>query len=234
MKRLPESEIYERGLSYWPYRTSLQAVLEKVVNSTPAKASLLDVMCGPGYLLGQIAKKRSDLTLHGIDIDKRYVQYGRKKYPDITFEKGDVLKLQPGCRFDVVVCTGSLHHLPYNRQEDGVVAIASMVKPDGFVIISDCYVDDYNDETERKVAAAKLGYEYLKETIENGAPDPVVEWTADILWNDVLMHEFKTSVAKRLPMLQKHFAAVMTSKKWPAERSDGYGDYIHTCAGTKH
>jgi 2-polyprenyl-3-methyl-5-hydroxy-6-metoxy-1,4-benzoquinol methylase len=230
MKPLPEALIYEEGLKYWPYRVSLQMVLDYIVAHAPQKASLLDVMCGPGCLLGQIAQKRGDLSLKGVDIDERYVSYGSETYPGVSFEQHDVLDWFPGPRFDVVVCTGAVHHIRYEEQEMALASIASMVKPrSGLVIISDCYVDDYSNETERKLAAAKLGYEYLTETIRNGASDKVVGWTADILSNDVLMHEFKPSLAKRLAMLNMCFNKVTTFKPWPTVES-GYGDYVHICS----
>ena len=230
MKALPIPETYEDGLKYWPYRKSLAAVREHVVDHAPMNATVLDVMCGPGYLLGQIAKRRSDLSLAGVDIDERYVPYGRATYPGVSFEQGDVLAWKPESTFDVVLCTGSLHHIPYAKQEDAIAAIAAMVRSSGFAIISDCYVDDFEGEIERKLAAAKLGHEYLVETIRNGAPDKVVEWTVDILWNDVLEHEYKTSVEKRLLQLKKHFTDVLTSRIWPSHSADtGYGDYVHIC-----
>jgi 2-polyprenyl-3-methyl-5-hydroxy-6-metoxy-1,4-benzoquinol methylase len=227
MKELPASETYEEGLLYWPYKTSLATVLEHVSTRAPKNGTLLDVMCGPGYLLGQIAKIRPDLVLSGVDIDERYVEHTKSAH-NIHAEKADVLMWRPASPFDVVLCTGSVHHIKYEEQERAIANIASMVKPDGLVIISDCYVDDYANETERKLAAAKLGYEYIRETIENGGSEKVVEWTVDILWNDVLQHEFKTSLKKRLPILEKHFADVQTIKSWPKFES-GYGDYIHIC-----
>jgi SAM-dependent methyltransferase len=230
MKQLPESVVYEEGLHYWPYRTSLQAVLDYIVAHAPKYGDLLDIMCGPGYLLGQIAQKRSDLILKGVDIDERYVSYGHETYPNVSFEQGDVLTWRPLIRFDVVVCTGAVHHIPYEQQEAALASIASLVTPGGFAVISDCYVDNYSDETERKLAAAKLGYEYLVETIRNGAPDKVVEWTVDILSNDVLMHEFKPPLAKRLPAFEKCFASVVTLKPWPATIESEYGDYVHICS----
>ncbi|HEV7449686.1 MAG TPA: class I SAM-dependent methyltransferase [Candidatus Paceibacterota bacterium] len=228
MKELPEAETYEEGLEYWPYRSSLAKVIDTICEKAPQGATLLDMMCGPGYLLGKIGKRRPDLKLTGVDIDERYVPYGQKTYPKAQFEKGDVLTWRPKELFDVVVCTGSVHHVPYDKQEAAVANMASMVKPGGFAIISDAYVDDYSNETERKQAAAKLGYEYIRETIANGGSDKVVEWTVDILWNDVLMHEFKTSFKKRLPILEKYFAKVETTKTWPNIESD-YGDYVHIC-----
>ncbi|MBU1111527.1 MAG: hypothetical protein KJ896_02000, partial [Nanoarchaeota archaeon] len=112
--------------------------------------------------------------------------------------------------------------------ETAVKRMASMVKPEGIVLVSDCYVDDYLDETERKVAAAKLGYEYLRATILNGAPQQVVEETIDILSNDVLMKEFKTSLRKRAEVFNRVFGDVLTIKNWPNFESE-YGDYVSIC-----
>lgn len=227
MKELPEAETYEEGLAYWPYRTSLQKVIDTICDSSPQNGRLVDVMCGPGYLLGKIKERRPDLSLYGIDIDNRYVSHGAKTYPGVRFEKGDVLRWQPEEKFDVVVCTGSVHHIPYELQEKAIANIASMGRPGALVIISDCYVDDYSNEQGRKQAAAKLGYEYIRETIDNGASDRVVEWTIDILFNDVLMHEFKPSFEKRVPLLEKSLQDVTTIKTWPNDTPPGYGDYVH-------
>lgn len=228
MKGLPDSKIYEQELRYMPYRDSLQKVLDYICKNAPANGTLLDLMCGPGYLLGKIASKRKDLKLNGVDIDKRYINFSRKKYPRIDFEMGNVLSWKSKELFDVVICTGSLHHIPYNQQKNAVKKMASLVKPEGFAIISDCYVDDYSNETERKLAAAKLGYEYLRETIQNGANQQVIESTIDILWNDVLIKEFKISLKKRLPIFERIFGRVETLKTWPKFKSE-YGDYISIC-----
>lgn len=234
MKQLPETEIYEAGLAYWPYKASLQTVLDHVVAHAPQNGSLVDVMCGPGYLLGKIGEKRQDLVLYGVDIDDRYVSHGNRTYERAAFGRGDVLGWQPPVPIDVVICTGAIHHVPYEKQGLAIENIASMVKPGGFAIISDCYVDDCANEMERKLAAAKLGYEYLKTTIENGAPDAVVGWTVDILSNDVLMEEYKMSIEKRMPLLERHFRSISTAKTWPhhehgAMPLTGYGDYVHVC-----
>lgn len=228
MKELPDSKIYELEMKYWPYKTSWRKVLELIEDKSPKGGTLLDVMCGPGYLLGQIAKKRKDLKLFGQDIDKRYISYSKKTYAGINFELGDIFDWQPNQLFDVVTCTGSVHHIPYELQSKVVDSIAAMVAPGGFAIISDCFIDDYQNEKERKLAAAKLGYEYLRETIENGAPDEAILPALDILWNDVMKEEFKTSVIKRLPAYEKYFNRVETIKTWP-EFESGYGDYISVC-----
>jgi 2-polyprenyl-3-methyl-5-hydroxy-6-metoxy-1,4-benzoquinol methylase len=231
-KELPEAAVYEKGLRYWPYRESLHKVLELVCKHAPQHGSVLDMMCGPAWLLGQIHKKRPDLSLCGMDVDMRYVRYNRATYEG-HFDQGDILTWKPRSPynrgpFNLVLCTGALHHVPYRQQNLAIKNIASMVDEKGAAIISDCYVDEYATEAERKLAAAKLGYEYLQETIQNGANDQVVAWTADILYNDVLRHEFKTSIGKRAPQFTKYFKRITTMKTWPMEQV-GYGDYVHLC-----
>lgn len=232
MKKLPESEVYEASLRYWPYKESInRASLYLTGGAVPLHARVLDIMCGPGHLLGEIAKRRSDLLLTGVDIDKRYVRHGRETCPTATFFQGDVRSWQVREPFDVVICTGALHHVRYEEQEAAIANIAALVKPGGFAFIADCYIDDWpdGDETKRRLAAAKLGYEYLAETIRNGAPDDVIAWTMDILHNDVLGHECKTSVAKRGPLFAKYFKKVSIEvQAWPYPHT-GYGDWIHIC-----
>ena|SRR3989338_8637374 len=228
MKPMPEAEIYDLGLLYWPYRTTLEMVQLHAVWKAPQGGRLLDMMCGTGYLLGRIQERRPDLKLYGVDIDERYVSHARAAYPEVTFDIGDVLEWKAALPYDMVVCAGSLHHVPYKQQEPAIARIAEMVKRDGVAIISDCYVDDYSDEVARKLAAARLGYKYLRHTIAAGAPESVISWTIDILSNDVLMHEYKPSLRQRLPLIRKHFARVSTTKTWPSV-NDGYGEYVHIC-----
>ena len=224
MKELPESDVYEKELAYMPYKDSLREVSDVICSRAPEGGSLLDLMCGPGYLLGQIASRRDDLTLYGLDLDKGYIEYARSKYHGLRLCVGNVLDRTGGRTFDVAICTGALHHLPYDRQEEFIRRFSSFIKWSGFGLISDCYIDDYDSERERKLAAAKLGYEYLRETIRNGAPDDVVAATADVLCNDVMKNEFKTSLVKRMSLFEKYFGEVELFKTWPDFES-GYGDY---------
>jgi trans-aconitate methyltransferase len=224
-KTIPSPEIYEEELKYMPYRTSLMQTLGIISSQTPFRGSLLDLMCGPGFLLGQISAKRADLSLQGVDLDENYIAHARKKYPNVDLAVEDVLLWKPKQPVDVAICTGALHHIPYERQAEVIEKMSTMIKPSGFALISDCYVADYADETERKLAAAKLGYEYLRETMRNGAPREVINATIDILRNDVMMDEFKTSMAKRMPAFRRFFGKVETHRTWPLEGA-GYGDYI--------
>jgi trans-aconitate methyltransferase len=225
MVELPDAKTYEKELMYMPYKESLLSVLDYICRHVPENRSLVDLMCGPGYLLGKIAEERPDLRLLGVDNDKRYIEHSRELYTQIDFVEGDVLVWQPEKLYDAVICTGALHHIPYELQEKVIRNMAGMVKKSGFMLISDCYINDFADEIERKEAASELGYEYLKETTLNGAPKKVILETAAIWHNDVKMEEFKTSIKKRQPVFEKYFNDVKTRKIWPLAES-GYGDYI--------
>jgi 2-polyprenyl-3-methyl-5-hydroxy-6-metoxy-1,4-benzoquinol methylase len=226
--KLPSPETYERELAFMPYKKSLAMVRDIVCRDAPKDGRGLDLMCGPGYLLGQIKQRRQDLHLFGADIDERYIEYARKQNRGIDFFLEDVLNWKAG-PFDVVLCTGALHHIPYEKQEEVVAKIAQLTKPEGFAIISDCYIDDYKDEKGRQLSAAELGYEYLRATIKHGSPTPseVVKATTEIITNDVCGLEFKTSIAKRLPILWRNFSLVKTMKTWPDRQIGDYGDYVH-------
>ncbi|MDP2946655.1 MAG: class I SAM-dependent methyltransferase [Nanoarchaeota archaeon] len=225
--KMPSPKTYERQLAFMPYKKSLEKIAEIVCAQAPKDGSVLDLMCGPGYLLEIIKERRNDLFFHGVDNDANYIIYASQKHPRIVFEFGDVLTWKPKRLHDVVRCTGALHHIPYERQEEVIKGMSRTVIPDGLAIVSDCYIDDYRNETERMIAAAKLGYKYLIETIRNGAPKDVVRATTEILMRDVMLDgEFKTSIDKQGPLLCKYFKKIERIKTWPDFTSD-FGDYIH-------
>lgn len=226
MRELPQSKVYEAEIRYMPYKDSIAKVLELAVENVPQQGRVIDLMCGPGFLLGELAEQRPDLTLQGVDIDSRYIAHAQQEYPRIRFDEGDVRTWTPQKQADLLLCTGALHHLAYEEQPLFVARIPEMITPNGTVILSDCYIDDYATEQERMQAAARLGYEYLKETIANGAPLDVVAATIDILHNDVMGEEFKTALRKRLPFIRKAFNSVETIKTWPMHQTE-YGDYMH-------
>ena len=222
-------EVYGLSLQYWPYKASVEWVTCYIATHAERGSRLLDLMCGPGHLLGNIAQKRPDLQLLGIDIDAENIMCGRRLYPHISFDRGDILQWQCPLLFNVVLCTGALHHIPYEQQEIAIIKIAKAMETNGVAIISDCYVDPYKNETERRVAAAKLGYEYLRFALQKEAPDDVIKETLAILGNDVLRSEYKMSYEERKRVLERHFCGIRTIQTWPGGSLGGYGDYIHMC-----
>ncbi|MDD5725785.1 MAG: methyltransferase domain-containing protein [Patescibacteria group bacterium] len=232
MKDLPKSEVYEQEFEYMPWGILIEKVLAIIQKEATENGRVLDLMCGPGYLLGEIAKRRDDLTLEGIDICGEFINFAQNKYPNISFQEADVLSWKPTNKYDVILCTGGIHHLPYDKQELFLEKLPATLNPNGFVVFADPYVDDYSNESERKQAAAKLGYEYMLATIKNGAPDDVTKATIDILYNDVMGFEYKTSLKKLEPVFRKLFPQLEIEKTWPESDSE-FGDYYIIGKGEK-
>lgn len=182
-------------------------------------------MCGTGCLLGKIKEKREDLILEGIDIYERYINFAKSRYDGIEFIIGGVLEWQPGNNSDIVVCNGGMHHLLRENQKTFPSQIKGWSKPKGYFIYGDSFIDDYNNERERKSAAVKLGYAYFKETKKRGAPDLILDAARDILRNDVNGLEFKTSLYRALKTMRGIFNEIQVLKIWPQEDTQ-YGDRI--------
>jgi SAM-dependent methyltransferase len=224
MEELPKSEVYEQEFKYFPWGILIKQIIPLLIKNIPKNARVLDLMCGPGYLLGKIQEKRPDLKLVGVDIKKEFIESSKKKYPKIEFFEEDSLIWASKEKFDVVICTAGIHHLPYERQEEFVAKINKMLNKNGFFLSADPFIGDFNNKSERKLAAAKLGYEYLVATIKNNPPKEIVEAALDIMNNDVKMEEFKTSVRKFKEMAEKYFKKIEMHKTWPQNNSD-FGEY---------
>jgi trans-aconitate methyltransferase len=225
MKRLPSPETYEKEELFMPWGTLTKEILNWILKEVSANQKIIDLMCGPGQLLGKIQSKRKDLQLTGLDTDKRYIKFASIKYPFINFINDDILKWKTKIKYNLVLVTGGIHHIPYNKKRIVIKSIYDLLDNNGVCIIADPFIDNYVNEKQRKIAAAKLGYEYIKAVITNNAPDEIVSAAIDILFNDVLPKgEYKTSITKFRNIIDPIFSKVELHKTWPNITSE-YGDY---------
>jgi len=228
MRELPKSEVYEKEFKFMPWGILIREILTIIEKETPKEGKVLDLMCGPGYLLGKINNIRSDLLLEGVDINEEFIQFAKKKYLNISFEAADVTLWNSTNKYDLILCTAGIHHLPYDKQSSFLEKVSKLLKSEGFAIFADPYIDDYSNEIERKKAAAKLGHEYLITTINKGASDDVIKATVDIIHNDVMGFEYKTSLKKLEPIFRKLFSQIVIKKTWPESKTE-YGEYYIIC-----
>ena len=224
MQNLPTAEVYQKGAHYMPWGILVSEIEQYVIGNTPRGGTVLDLLCGTGYILGELCKKRPDLKYIGVDLEKDFITYAQKEYPAIEFHVDNAITWNAEQKYDVVLCTGGLHHISYDQQKEFLGKIASLIRQGGFAIVGDPYIDDYTNEQERKLAATKLGYEYLVATIKNGATDDVIKATASLIENDVLCVEFKDSVKNVEPYLKEYFSFIDKHKTWPKKKTQ-YGDY---------
>jgi 2-polyprenyl-3-methyl-5-hydroxy-6-metoxy-1,4-benzoquinol methylase len=227
MQNLPEAETYELEFKFMPWGLLIKEVLKYIIANVPYNGRVLDLMCGPGYLLGLIQKECPNSRCTGVDLESEFIRHAKAKHPGVYFCLDDATRWQSEEKYDVVICTAGVHHLPDEIQESFIQRLAGFVKPGGFAIVADPYIGVYSNPQERQLASAELGYEYLKATINNGAPKEVIQAALQVQWNDVMLDEWKTSANAMYAMLNRHFDkdSITARKTWPLDRTTEFGDH---------
>jgi len=121
-------------------RRAYRRLAADVVLAAPPDAAVLDVGTGPGVLLVELATRRTDLRLSGVDLSadmitaatRNLAPYGERASATV----GDVTRLPfPDDSFDLVVSSFSLHH--WDHPEAAVPELARVLRPGGRVHIYD-------------------------------------------------------------------------------------------------
>jgi|CXWL01.1.fsa_nt_gi hypothetical protein len=98
----------DEGEFLFRYGKMLEVVTGDPGRGTGDAPTLLDVGCGWGGLRAYAAAQGLPLRYAGIDIVPEMVDYGRRAFPDATFESGDFLRHAPAAPYDYLVCNGTL------------------------------------------------------------------------------------------------------------------------------
>jgi ubiquinone/menaquinone biosynthesis C-methylase UbiE len=111
-----------------------------VAGVPPHNGAVLDIGTGPGVLLVELAVRRADLWLTGIDLSADMIAAATRNLEPFgeraQARVGDVASLPfPDRSFDLVVSSMSLHH--WERPEAAVPELARILRPGGRVYIYD-------------------------------------------------------------------------------------------------
>ena len=74
--------------------------------------SVLDIGCGPGFLLEAIALRHPQAALAGMDISGTAVSLARKRLPRAGFQIGDITLRPPEGAYDLVTMVDVAEHIP--------------------------------------------------------------------------------------------------------------------------
>ena len=228
MKELPPTDVYLQEYEFLPWGKVVNEVIKFVAANARPGSTVLDAMCGPGFVVGNIKSLQPQIVGMGFDISSGFIQSARIQHPDNIYYVQDALTWSSDIKYDFVICTAGVHHLPYERQNEYVAKLARATNKNGICIIADPVIPDFNSEKSRKLASSKLGAWYIDEAIRAGAPDKVIEAMVDVMHNDVLKFEYKSSVPKLRAMYADHFDHV-TVEKVTGPRFKQFGDYIFYC-----
>jgi len=102
---------------------------------------LLDVACGTGRTLHQLALAHPGLRLYGVDMSPSYVRIARKRLDDVAevalaVENAEALPYADAT-FDIVTSVYLFHELPRNARRNVVREMFRVVRPGGLVVLED-------------------------------------------------------------------------------------------------
>lgn len=121
-----------QALYRWLARRSLWKV--------PARGVALDIGCGPGRLIAELARQEARLTLVGLDASAEMLAVAAAGHEDlggrVTWQRGTADALPfPDRHFDLVVSTHSMHE--WSDPLAALNEVARVLKPDGRFMIYD-------------------------------------------------------------------------------------------------
>lgn len=137
-------------------RRVYRRLADDLVGAVPHGADVLDVGTGPGVLVDEIARRRPDVRLTGVDLSPDMVaaaERNLRRFGDrVTMRVGDVTDLPfPDGSFDLIVSSFSLHH--WDHPEAAVPELARVLRPGGRIYIYDARFAPF----EKLAAAAEAG-----------------------------------------------------------------------------
>jgi len=142
--------------------------------------SVLDVGCGTGTFLIELAKKyphrkdhENSIQLFGLDPAENLLAKAStdslKNGCEIHFKHGVMEHIPfPSDHFSVVTCTFTLHHLPLELKQTGLVEILRVLRPQGHVFIID--IGEPKNIYERFVSRLNSGVEHFSSNIHGEIP----------------------------------------------------------------
>jgi uncharacterized protein YceH (UPF0502 family) len=120
-------------LRHLPFETWL---LDRVVAHASGRP-VVEVGSGPGHITAYLAEQGADAT--GIDLSPAMVAEARRRFPDATFEVGDLRRLgRPATSAGWAAVLGwySLIHLAASELPDAVAALARTLVPGGWLVLA--------------------------------------------------------------------------------------------------
>jgi uncharacterized protein YceH (UPF0502 family)/SAM-dependent methyltransferase len=110
-------------------------LLERLVDLADG-GPIADAGCGPGHVTFHLAAAGADVT--GFDLTPAMVAEARRRFPELTFEEGDLTALPPpradAAGWAVAIAWYSLVHLASSELPPAIALLSAAVRPNGWVL----------------------------------------------------------------------------------------------------
>ena len=142
------AEVYELGVELLfrgtadVMRRQIIPPITRFVRASDARPiRLLDIACGTGRTLHQIARTHPDLRYYGVDLSPAYVQLARRRLVDLAevalaVENAEALPFADAA-FDVATSVYLFHELPRNARRNVAREMFRVVRPGGLLVVED-------------------------------------------------------------------------------------------------
>lgn len=156
--------IYEgQGKDYEKESDRIHEVVEK--HKKALGNNLLDVGCGTGGHFPYLAEWYS---VEGLDLDGDMLKVAKKRFPDVTFHRGDMVNFQLEKEYDAITCLFSA--IGYTRTPEGmkkaVINMSQHLTEGGVLVVEPWFTPDkwkagtphatYVDKPDLKIARVNI------------------------------------------------------------------------------
>ena len=116
----------------------IEAVLSSIGRTMDSYENILDFGSGCGRIMMWLEKLSGSSTLHGVDIDKRAVEYSQKTFPYASFKVNQPLPPldYPDGFFDLVYNHSVFTHIDEEYQDAWLAELRRVTKPGGHLVLS--------------------------------------------------------------------------------------------------
>lgn len=142
MKRIREVEetkkYYDSKFQVWTDKKTHsfhhEAPFTKIVGLWPKKGRVIDIGCAHGICVPMFLGIGRHLSYHGIDNSKSFLKIAKRRYPQLSFEYGDMAdkKTLPKKKFDGFWAAAVLMHVPLSEWDTMFSHVEGLCKPGSY------------------------------------------------------------------------------------------------------
>lgn len=116
---------------YGPMGRHVRRILREMIADLPYE-TVLDVGCGQGSLLADLAPLRPQARYCGVDFAEKALEVARRRAPGVEFRRLDVTVERLDRSFDLVLCADVIEHI----EDDGAALRNAAAMTGGYLLVS--------------------------------------------------------------------------------------------------